>query len=349
MDYEYDSQSMSGAHTDPMRPGGRISRCPALSHSPWSPFPSGHHYYGSPGHIGWQQGPYNTNHLTGYNPAQQMSFGYPAHLGPRGPSLPTPLPEPRSSLSLSSRPQETAVPAPAAYNLNRYAGASPSEPSPAVAASSPGTASTSPNSAVDRQVSPSSIISPPQTRGQPIPAVASPGTDAYSSPSLTASAPTSQSRSSTLSSALREGQSPSGRPPPNQSTARVRLPAPGTRQRVPSNDQRLTLALGNYARYRDVAEYLEMAGYEAAHAAASQASDDDRDRDLGLRPYGLVGQAYLHNARQAQVLRGQITNKRVASQKAVQSLQKVDVDSLPDTEKSMWPRNLDLSGDAPEN
>lgn len=61
--------------------------------------------------------------------------------------------------------------------------------------------------------------------------------------------------------------------------------------------------------------------------------DDDGDFDIGpnLQFFG-----YLNSARQSQVLRGQMPNKRVASRRALASLQQVDLDSLPDTEKSKY-------------
>lgn len=339
MDYEYDSQNMSGSHTDPMRTGGRISRCPALAHGSWGSFSSGP-YYASPSHMGWQQGAYNTNHLSGLNSHQHMSFGgYHAHLPAQGPSL-HPLPEPRGSHS--SRPQETAVPAAAVYNPRRYAGLSlPDLSPPPVTASSPDATSALPPPAADRQVSPSSTLSSLPASGQPHPAAETSGPDANSSPSPPSSTPASQPLSTTSSSAQREGQNPSARSPHAHSTARVRLPAPGNIR------QRMTL--GNYARYRDVADYLELAEYQASHAAhaahaartASQTSDDDSDRDFDPRAYNSFGPAYLQTARQSQILRGQMNNKRVASKRAVQSLQKVDVDSLPDNEKSMCSHNPD--------
>lgn len=338
MDFEYNSQPMSGLQADPIRTGGRISRCPALMHSSWSSF-SAASYHGPPTHVGWQQGPYHTNHLTGYNP-HHMSSDYATHLAARTPSLPNHLPEPRGSHL--PRPQETAIPAPAVYNPTRYAtGVALLDPSPpATTASSPGATSASPTSAPDHQVSPFSRLSPPHIRAQTIPAAENPGLDAYSVPSPPALASATQAQSSSFSPAQNEDQSSSARPPHPHSTARVRLPAPGhSRQRLPPNDRRLTMTLGHYARYRDVADYFEVTEYDASHAPASQTSDDDSDRDFGSRPYASAGHAYLQSARQTQILRGQMNNKRVASKKAIQSLQKVDVDSLSDTEKSMCRRN----------
>ncbi|CAN8098635.1 unnamed protein product [Discula destructiva] len=76
------------------------------------------------------------------------------------------------------------------------------------------------------------------------------------------------------------------------------------------------------------------AEYEAAHAVSTQTSDDDSDRETVARPYTLGAYGYLHAHRQSQILRGRMNGKRVASKKAVQSLEKLDVDDLQDTEKT---------------
>ncbi|KAJ4396786.1 hypothetical protein N0V93_001008 [Gnomoniopsis smithogilvyi] len=256
-----------------------------------------------------------------------MSSGHSGYLPARAPSLPNHLPEPIASYL--NRPQETDAPPPVVHNPSGFAAAGPrldSSPPPATAAS--------PNLAADRQISPSSNASLPHTRSQPIHAVASSGPDAYS-PSPPSSVADPQNRPTAIVPAQREEQSASVRPAQSHSAARVRLPAPGSssRQRLLPNEQRFPMTLGQHAR-RDVADYQEVIDYEAAHATASQTSDDDSDRDFGPNPYASAGHAYLRNARQSQILRGQMNNKRVASKKAIQSLQKVDVDSLPDTEKT---------------
>lgn len=339
MDFEYESQPASTFHADSMRNGGRVSRCPALSHRSWSSF-SAAPYHGSPAQVGWQQSPYMLNQLTAFHP-QPIPSGYSGYLPARAPSVPNHLPEPRGSYL--SRPQETDVSVPAVHNPSGYAAAGPSldiSP-PATMAPSSGPTSASLASAADRQVFPSPNVSPPHTRSLPTPIVESPGHDTYS-PSPSSSSAHPQTSSTASVSAQHEDQSSSVRPPQSHSTVRVRLPAPGNgRQRNSPNEQRLTMTLGHYARYRDVADYYEGTENEAAHATASQTSDDDSDRDFSPNPYISAGHTYLRNARQSQILRGQMNNKRVASKKAIQSLQQVDVDSLPDTEKSMSPHGFE--------
>lgn len=107
---------------------------------------------------------------------------------------------------------------------------------------------------------------------------------------------------------------------------RVRLPPPhNSRQRL--SEDRPAEALGTFARYREIGT----PEYEALHAATRQSSNGDSD-GARQRWYG-----YLAEGRQSQILRGRFNGKRVASRKAVQSLEQVDVGSLDDAEKSMWP------------
>lgn len=63
----------------------------------------------------------------------------------------------------------------------------------------------------------------------------------------------------------------------------------------------------------------------------TSSSDDDSDSEPAPR---LRYAAYPHSTRQSQILRGQLPNKRVASKRAVQSLQEVDMATLPENEKS---------------
>lgn len=336
MDFEYDSQPASAFHADPMRSSGRISRCPALAHRSWSPFSSAPYHVSPPHHVGWQQGSYNTNHLNGFH-AQHMSSGYSGYFPPRAPSLSNHLPEPRGPYS--SRTQETDAPAPAVHDPSGYAVgvALLDAPAPPATATSPGATSVSPNPSAAPQEASSSRLSPPHTRAQPTSAVEGLRSDAYSS-SSPSPVDNPQTRPTAFNPGQREDHIPSVRPLQSLSTARVRLPAPGnSRHRMPPAEQGLTMALGHYARYRGLADYYEPTDFEAPQAPASQTSDDDSDRDFSPSPYASASQAYLRTARQSQILRGQMNNKRVASKKAIQSLQQVDLDSLPDNEKSMCP------------
>lgn len=337
MDFEYDSQPASAFHAEPMRSSGRISRCPALAHRSWSPFSSAPYHASPAHHVGWQQGSYHANHHNGLH-AQQISSasGYSGYLPPRAPSLPSHIPEPR--VSYSARTQETDVPATAVHNPSGYAVgvALLGSPVPPVTASSPSATSASPNPSAATQNFPPSRTSPPHTRVQPNPTVETLRSDAYSS-SSPSQVNNPQTQPTAFNHGQREDQVPSVRPLQSLSTARVRLPAPGSRTRVPPADQGLTMALGHYARYRGLTDYYEVTDFEAPHGPASQTSDDDSDRDFSPSPYAAANHAYLRTARQSQILRGQMNNKRVASKKAIQSLQQVDLDSLPDNEKSMCP------------
>ena len=71
----------------------------------------------------------------------------------------------------------------------------------------------------------------------------------------------------------------------------------------------------------------------SSDTAASPGSSLDDDSDLdesGPRMH----YAGLRSVRQAQLLRGQMSNKRVASQKAIKALQNVETDTLPENERS---------------
>ncbi|KUI65925.1 E3 ubiquitin-protein ligase ATL6 [Cytospora mali] len=59
--------------------------------------------------------------------------------------------------------------------------------------------------------------------------------------------------------------------------------------------------------------------------------DDDSDIEEGSSRWQQPG---LRSVRQAQILRGQMSNKRVASQRAILTLQPVEVSSLPDSERT---------------
>lgn len=66
-------------------------------------------------------------------------------------------------------------------------------------------------------------------------------------------------------------------------------------------------------------------------ASPGSSLDDDSDPDESGPRFHYAG---LRSVRQAQLLRGQMSNKRVASQKAIKALQNVEVESLPENERS---------------
>jgi hypothetical protein len=72
-------------------------------------------------------------------------------------------------------------------------------------------------------------------------------------------------------------------------------------------------------------------GNSDAPASPGSSLDDDSDQDnAGPR----LHYAGLRSVRQAQLLRGQMSNRRVASQKAIKALQSVEIESLPEKERS---------------
>lgn len=66
-------------------------------------------------------------------------------------------------------------------------------------------------------------------------------------------------------------------------------------------------------------------------ASPGSSLDDDSDPDESGPRFPYAG---LRSVRQAQLLRGQMSNKRVASQKAIKALQNVEIQSLPENERS---------------
>ncbi|PSR88946.1 hypothetical protein BD289DRAFT_481880 [Coniella lustricola] len=75
-------------------------------------------------------------------------------------------------------------------------------------------------------------------------------------------------------------------------------------------------------------------GTSAAATAASPTSSLDDESDIGVGQRHPLFLNYFRNTRQSQLLRGQMSNKRVASKKAIQSLERVALVSLPDNEKT---------------
>lgn len=75
-------------------------------------------------------------------------------------------------------------------------------------------------------------------------------------------------------------------------------------------------------------------------ASPGSSLDDDSDPDESGPRFHYAG---LRSVRQAQLLRGQMSNKRVASQKAIKALQNVEIQSLPENERSERIQSLALS------
>lgn len=66
-------------------------------------------------------------------------------------------------------------------------------------------------------------------------------------------------------------------------------------------------------------------------ASPGSSLDDDSDPDENGPRFHYAG---LRSVRQAQILRGQMSNKRVASQRAIKALQNVEIEGLPENERS---------------
>lgn len=137
-----------------------------------------------------------------------------------------------------------------------------------------------------------------------------------------------------LESGARDRQSTSSSPPATNPTSRVGLPVP-TASAPSSAESRPRPRLSARPRIGQVADRDT-----ASSSPGPGVVDDDGDLDIGphLQFFG-----YLNSARQSQILRGQMPNKRVASRRALASLQQVDLDSLSDTEKSTYPEASALS------
>lgn len=117
---------------------------------------------------------------------------------------------------------------------------------------------------------------------------------------------------------------------PSPSVVRVRLPAPSDhrpRQRYSSNQpDRLSHSGGPSGS----------SGGNGGRASTSPiwSADDYGDSLTARRMARTLGHAYGHSSRHSQIIRGQMSNKRVATKWAIQSLLEVDTDSLEDSDKS---------------
>lgn len=96
-----------------------------------------------------------------------------------------------------------------------------------------------------------------------------------------------------------------------------------------------------FAALRSRARAGSNGGNSEAAGSPYSSLDDDSDLEEGSPRLQQTG---FRSVRQAQILRGQMSSKRVASQRAILTLQPVEVDSLPDSERSMDSRYPNLAG-----
>ncbi|KAI3398315.1 hypothetical protein diail_9538 [Diaporthe ilicicola] len=204
---------------------------------------------------------------------------------------------------------------------------------------------TSPTSAPERISSDARRSdSPPTSRGPPPPASASP-----SEPNNASSGHDADGSRPFLTSHNPQSRTSGHGFPPNQPDVNMqphaRLPPP------PSNSR--TQPLDSVSRRASVAAYsvregftspaTVLAGLRSRPGAASNegnsdtapspgsSMDDDSDPDESGSRWQYTG---IRSVRQAQLLRGQMSNKRVASQKAIKALQNVEIETLPENERT---------------
>lgn len=305
MDYEYENVVR---HQEPHHHhfGFRTGRgCPALAgqQHPW-------------GRSEWQQ---EHSHRPWQPPAPL--FCPPSHATPS----PWSPPEPNyNSLPLETRPSNPthsldAAPHSTPAYSPRHSPGSATTPAP-VPGSVPANPPAPPS---DSHVSPPPVEPTAQTRHIHMP----PDDEIRHS---VPSPPRVSESSATPGFGAGEGQASSRRPPASNPAPRLGLPAPSVSHFISAESR---------ARHRLLSDFHRPAGGigrpRGGNASASPTSslDDDSDLDIGprMQMFGLI-----NSARQTQILRGQMPNKRVASRKALASLQKVDLDSLADTEKSTY-------------
>lgn len=301
MEYEYNPTDQHGPQT------ARPHRCPAMngySNNSITPFSySGYNQ---------RQGSSDLSVFTNYNLDRPSAFRNPPHYPQQSPFQFTlsdsriRLPAPNVHLAAPTRPDESSAPASALYSsLGRPNFESSNVSGLPIQSSNPHPI---PSDLGSTPLRPSELASNSST--------ASTQSDSSSSGSTQVAAPASQSEPIQQ----RPGQSSSGLPEP-----RVQLPP------LPAAQNRRTQqALAGYAWYQG----LSAANYEAMHAAVD--SDSVRPR-VDSESARLRRMNILAEGRESQLLRGRFDGKRVASKKAVQSLEKVDVASLEDGEKSMLP------------
>lgn len=328
MEYEYaNSQPPPHAHFGSLRSG---RGCPALAgQRSWGPNrPEWHHDHTQ------AQRPWYPPHYFHHPPAfpspspqqQQQQQPWSPHGQTHHPASSESGPSTSTSTSTSTHPHDAGAPATSAYPHSVPASAPPS-----------GSAPVHPlDPAPIRQLSPSS--SEPLAEPRHMHATRSPDGDIRpivpSPPVFSQLTPPSYPPG--LGPDQREAHGSSRRTPVSNTSVRVRLPVPPSFGPATS-ESRSRHRILSYEPHRPVVPARTRAGSggPGGNAAASPISSPDDDGDFDPAPrFQFLG--YLSSARQSQILRGQMTNKRVASKKAIQSLQQVDLASLPDTEKSMY-------------
>lgn len=119
----------------------------------------------------------------------------------------------------------------------------------------------------------------------------------------------------------------SHRHPASNPAARAGLPALSVSNYALAESRARHRLLSDF--HRPVGPVRPRVGNISASPTSSLDEDSDFDGGPRMSMFGLMS-----SARQTQILRGQMPNKRVASRKALASLQKVDLDSLEDSAKS---------------
>lgn len=311
MDYEYESAVRHGPHHHYAVRTGR--GCPALAgqqswnrsdwlqqdpvHTPWHPMP----LYPPPGLTAAQH--WAPPEPTYRSTPLEMRSSNPAHSHDAVPHS-TPAYSPQHSPASASASASAPASAPAPVNPPELSSDSQASPSPTQTTAQAMHAQSPPDE--ETRHSGSSPLSVHNV---------------YNSPPVANGAPINSSVGETTHLPRRHQVS--------TPAARIGLPALS----VPS----YSLAESR-ARHRMLSEFHRPRGAERSRSGNTSASptssvDDDSDPEIGQRMqmFGLM-----NSARQTQILRGQMPNKRVASRKALASLQKVDLDSLADSEKSTY-------------
>lgn len=304
MEYEYTPvMPHHGSQTYSGPPGPRPSRCPYAG--------SGRHFMDLPAAYtpSWQPSPM---------PAQRWS----PHGGPRLNSFPLArFSDPNNILNL-----DAGVSSPGTYP-NYTPPAAPAPPQSSNPPPSSGTAAnTTTSMQEDSQTAPSQGPAPttnaslgPLLGITPAPAAA---------PSLSAG-PSPQYTSAPTNSGSREGHHSVNATAASSQPTSARLPVPTSHAQY-SRPARPRLSSGRIPLPEELRAESSRVTTDGSGPSTSS-SDDDSDLELGPRVRFM---GYHHTTRQSQILRGQMTNKRVASRKAVQSLQEVDMETLSESEKS---------------
>lgn len=210
-----------------------------------------------------------------------------------------------------------ASPAPAPLPPPQSINAPPSSASPATTTDS----NQDDNQTSSAQAHPSAThVSLGTPLGMASTSAAAPGSSAVRSP---------QSEPALTDLGHREGQHPANSTVASSQSASVRLPVPTGHSLYPRTP-RHRLSSGRTSLSDELRGESSRAATDGSGPSTSS-SDDDSDLELGPRLHFM---GYQHSTRQSQILRGQMSNKRVASKKAIQSLQEVDITTLSESEKS---------------